>query len=141
MDQHGDTTATQTALIVDDDDQIRELLQTAVRALGYEVEAAADGQEALWLLAGRSYDVVICGLLMPRMMGDELFRICQEEHLEIASRFVFLSGCFQGLPAADFAATSDQPCLAKPCGLAEMDMVIERVAQPVDATAVALNAL
>ena len=76
--------------------------------------------------AGRSYDVVIGDLLMPDMMGDRLFRICQREHPEIADRFVFTSGCSGLLPAVDFAAASGQPYLRKPCRLAKIRAAIDR---------------
>jgi CheY-like chemotaxis protein len=80
-------------LVVDDEDQVRALLQTAVQVLGYEADVAATGQEALRCLARRDHDVVLCDLLMPDLTGDEVFRICREEHPEVARRFVFISRC------------------------------------------------
>jgi two-component system NtrC family sensor kinase len=119
--------STRTILVVDDDDHIRALLRIWFAALGFEVVAAAGGGEALALLGSREYDVVICDLLMPNMTGDELFRLCRERWPEVARHFVFLSGGPRGLPAVDFAAASGQPCLAKPCRLAEMQAAIEQV--------------
>lgn len=107
------------------------MLRSAVLALGYDAEVAASGQEALDHLARRSYDAVICDLLMPNMTGDELFRICREEQPEVASRFVFLSGHYGDLPSTDVAAASGQPYLKKPCRLAEIGAAIDRIAPPV----------
>ena len=131
MIQHGKAPTKGTALVVDDEDRIRGLLQMAVRALGYEVEEAADGQEALRCLARRSYDVVLCDLLMPGMNGDSLFRICREENPAVASRFIFVTCCPGGLPCTDFAASSGQPRLTKPWRLADIQAAIDQIARPV----------
>jgi two-component system, NtrC family, sensor kinase len=131
MDQYSEPSTKRTALVVDDEDQVRAVLQMAVRALGYEAEAAVSGQEALGCLARRSYDVVICDLRMPDMTGDEVFRICREQPPEVARRFVFLSGCSGGERSADFANASGQPCLLKPCRIADVQAAVDQLACPV----------
>ncbi|MEI6500179.1 MAG: response regulator [Armatimonadota bacterium] len=118
-------------LIVEDQPLVRDILHQAVSALGYEAQVAANGQEALDRLAGQSYDVVICDLLMPHMTGDELFRVCQRIHPQVAARFVFLSGHYGGLPSTDFAATSGQPFLMKPCRLADIQAAVDQIGQRV----------
>jgi CheY-like chemotaxis protein len=131
MAQHGEATAKRTVLVVEDEDRIRELLQMAVRALGHEVEEAPNGQQALRCLARRSYDVIFCDLLMPRMTGDELFRICRQEHPEVAGRFVFVTSCLGGLPCTDFAVNTGQPLLTKPWRLGEIEAAIDQIARSV----------
>jgi CheY-like chemotaxis protein len=127
MTQPGDAATTRSILVVDDDDDTRALLRRCFAALGFEAVAAADGREALSLLEGREYDVVICDLFMVNMNGDRLFRLCRERWPEVARRFIFLSGGSEGLPAVDFATASGQPFLHKPCGLAEMQMAIDQL--------------
>ena len=61
-------------LLVDDDDNFRHWLTHLVRRLGFAVEAAADGLEALEKLHARPFDVVISDFEMPRMNGLELIR-------------------------------------------------------------------
>jgi CheY-like chemotaxis protein len=131
MTQHGEATTERTALVVDDEEMIRTVLRMVVSELGYEVDEAADGQEALRYLASRSYDVVLCDLLMPGMRGDELFQVCRQENPQVASRFVFLTSCLAGLPCTDFATTTGQPLLTKPWRLAEMQAAIDQIARPV----------
>lgn len=59
-------------LIVDDDPSIRNLLRLVAERRGYSVDVAADGDEALRLLAERRYDLAIIDLMMPRVNGYEL---------------------------------------------------------------------
>lgn len=56
-------------LIVDDDPSIRRLLTTLVRRERIEVDAAADGEQAIELLSQESYSVILLDLMMPRVNG------------------------------------------------------------------------
>jgi DNA-binding response OmpR family regulator len=59
-------------LIVDDDPSIRNLLRLVAERRGLSADMAADGAEALQLLAERRYDLAIIDLMMPRLNGYEL---------------------------------------------------------------------
>ena len=61
-------------LVVDDDGVTRKFLQFLLRSQGFGVRAAADGIEALELLAREEVDLVITDLNMPRLDGLELIR-------------------------------------------------------------------
>ena len=61
-------------LVVDDERAVREALERALRLEGYEVETAADGQQALLSLAARSVDAIVLDILMPVMDGIETCR-------------------------------------------------------------------
>ncbi|MBU0552985.1 sigma-54 dependent transcriptional regulator [Myxococcota bacterium] len=67
-------------LVADDELSLRKTLGILLRRLGYEVETAADGQEALEALSAAPFDAVITDLKMPRLDGMELLR-------EIVSRW------------------------------------------------------
>jgi two-component system response regulator MprA len=64
-------------LVVDDERAVRESLRRALELEGYEIELAADGQEALQRLdanGGDQPDAVILDVLMPTVDGLELCR-------------------------------------------------------------------
>ncbi len=63
-------------LIVDDERNIRRVLQALLEGDGYEVDEAADGDEARALIrrASPPYDVVLSDLRMPNCDGMELLR-------------------------------------------------------------------
>ncbi len=62
-------------LVVDDERAVRESLRRALELEGYQVELAADGDEALVRLAARAEpDAVVLDLLMPSVDGLEVCR-------------------------------------------------------------------
>ena len=67
-------------LVVDDDDQIRDLLATTLGADGHTVDGARDGGEALALLALHPYDLVLSDLHMPHVDGPSLYETLQTRH-------------------------------------------------------------
>jgi DNA-binding response OmpR family regulator len=66
-------------LVVDDDRVVRRIVVAKLYGLGYEVEEAEDGQEALELLdEGEVPDLLITDSNMPRMNGLQLVRKLRE---------------------------------------------------------------
>ncbi len=61
-------------LVVDDEDAQLQLLAEMVAALGFAVETASDGQEAMEAQAKSPADVIVTDLMMPRMDGFGLLR-------------------------------------------------------------------
>lgn len=61
-----------TVLIVDDEQVIREGCRRLFTSEGYRVLAAANGQEALDILASEEIDAILCDLKMPVMGAVEV---------------------------------------------------------------------
>jgi two-component system response regulator MprA len=61
-------------LVVDDERAVRESLRRALVLEGYEIELAADGEQALELVRTHEPDAVILDVLMPRLDGVEVCR-------------------------------------------------------------------
>lgn len=59
-------------MIVDDDEPFRTVISRAMRARGFEVDEAADGEAALKAAKGAVLDVVVTDMLMPGRDGVEL---------------------------------------------------------------------
>lgn len=59
-------------LIVDDDSTLRDLLSETINGMGYIVETAEDGEDALNKLKRERFDVVVSDLKMPGMDGITL---------------------------------------------------------------------
>jgi DNA-binding response OmpR family regulator len=67
-------------LVVDDDENILSLERTILEQKGFDVTAAAGGAEALKLLAGQVFDLVLLDVMMPEVDGFEMLRRMQERH-------------------------------------------------------------
>jgi CheY-like chemotaxis protein len=65
-------------LLVEDDDDNRELMSEVLEAAGYRVLSAASGTEGLKTLAEASVDVVVTDIGMPGMGGLEMARAVKE---------------------------------------------------------------
>ena len=61
-----------TILVVDDDPDIRELMEAILESAGHDVVLAADGQEGLNKLKRKQYDLVVLDIMMPTMSGYEV---------------------------------------------------------------------
>jgi two-component system response regulator MprA len=61
-------------LVVDDEPAVRRALERALRLEHHDVTLAADGEEALDVLAGGSTDAVILDIMMPKLDGLEVCR-------------------------------------------------------------------
>ncbi len=69
-----------TILLVDDDDQIIEQFERALKREGYAVDTAMSGEEAWEKYQARFYDVVIADWQMGEMNGIELLQKIDEIH-------------------------------------------------------------
>jgi DNA-binding response OmpR family regulator len=61
-------------LVVEDDDQLRELLALNLERNGYRVAQAADGYEGLQLAKTLQPDLIVLDLMLPRMDGRQVCR-------------------------------------------------------------------
>jgi CheY-like chemotaxis protein len=59
-------------LIVDDDEMTRFLHDKLLSTMGYQTEAAADGEEAWKMILTTAYDLILTDYNMPRLNGLEL---------------------------------------------------------------------
>ena len=68
-------------MVIDDEDQARQLLRDILTAAGYRVVAASNGKEALERISENKPDVVVLDLMMPEMDGfDFLFALRESPH-------------------------------------------------------------
>ena len=70
-------------LIVDDDDEIRDLLEFDVRSSGYFVDTAKDGLEGLNKALNNTYDLILLDVMMPKMNGFDVCKNIRQAKLSI----------------------------------------------------------
>ena len=70
-------------LIVDDDDEIRELLEFDIAQSGYFVDSAKDGLEGLNKALNNTYDLILLDVMMPKMNGFDVCKNIRQAKLAI----------------------------------------------------------
>ena len=73
-------------LLVEDDDDTRDLMALALRGAGFDVQPAGSGREALDLLEATPYDLLVTDYDMPGMTGTEMLQIAAERGIVRAAR-------------------------------------------------------
>ncbi len=79
-------------LLVDDNQQYREILSDALRRYGHSVLTAGDGAEAFELLECAHFDLVIADIEMPVIRGTELCEMMRNDPRFQNIPFLFISG-------------------------------------------------
>lgn len=75
-------------LIVDDNSEIREVINILLSGEGYTVEEAADGSQAVQKISEREYDLIILDVMMPGLNG---YQTCMEIRKNSNAPVLFLS--------------------------------------------------
>ena len=69
-----DSESVSSLLVVDDNEMNRDMLVRRLKPLGYRVDTACDGGEALDMLRNGAYDLVLLDIMMPVMDGFEVLK-------------------------------------------------------------------
>jgi CheY-like chemotaxis protein len=118
-------------LVVDDEDNLRDVLVEVLKRDGHEVDSASDGTEGLRRAEDGRYDLVITDLRMPGMEGPELYGALRQRYPEDPPRVIFMSANTGIEEYARFLAETGEPALEKPFNLADMRQVVRQIlAQP-----------
>lgn len=84
-----------SVLVVDDQDQVRQLIRETLEQAGYEVEEARDGNEGLERYRTKPADLVIMDILMPDQDGLEGIMSLRREFPD--SRVIAMTGGSEGI--------------------------------------------
>lgn len=82
----------ESILIVDDSREQRELAERMMQRLGYDVDSAASGEEAVSMIGNRYYDLLILDMIMPPGMDGlstymEILKMVPDQRAVIASGY------------------------------------------------------
>jgi CheY-like chemotaxis protein len=111
-------------LLVEDDAATREMFSGVLKDAGMDVVEAADGVMAIDATAGRSPDLVITDIAMPRMDGLELTRALRLQSSTERVPIIAVTG-----EPAVFARARDAGCTAvvsKPCAARDLVRLVEQ---------------
>ncbi|MHA1401719.1 MAG: response regulator [Candidatus Heimdallarchaeaceae archaeon] len=95
-----------TILLVEDNDEVREMTKILLERSGYKTETASNGKEALRIYKQGLFDLVITDIIMPEMDGNELIE--EIKKFDPNCKFLAMTGY------SDVEISSDVKILHKP---------------------------
>ena len=105
-------------LVADDDAKAASLLVQGLKAEGYAVDLAADGDEAAWLAETNPYDALVLDVMMPAKDGFTVVRHLRKKNILTPVIFVTARGEVEDRVRGLDAGGDDY--LAKPFSLTEL---------------------
>jgi DNA-binding response OmpR family regulator len=115
-------------LVVDDDDVIRQLIGINLELEGFDVDMAADGEEALERIAASLPDVVTLDVMMPRLDGLEVASRLRADPRTAAVKVVLVSARAQARDLARGRELGVDGYVTKPFEPEELIEVVRRLA-------------
>ena len=117
-------------LVVDDEDDILELMETLLERLGHRVTTRHNGAEALALFSAdpAAFDLVISDLTMPAMTGDQLARKMIALRPDIP--ILICTGFSERVGTGELSNIGIQELLMKPITLSTLSEKIEKIFTP-----------
>jgi two-component system NtrC family response regulator len=112
-------------LVVDDDENLRWVLQTQLEDMGYAVSTAPDGNQAFAAIEQDQPALVLTDLRMPGLSGMELLDKIHSEYPEVPVVIMTAFGSIQSAVQAMRAGAYDY--LTKPIDGEELGLVVSRV--------------
>ena len=119
--------ARQRILVVDDEENLRDVLVEVLKRDGHDVHGAGDGTDGLRRIQDQRYDLVITDLRMPGLEGPALYEALRQQYPDDPPRVIFMSANTGIEDYARFLADTGEPALEKPFNLADMRQVVQQV--------------
>ena len=111
-------------LVVDDDASGRRWIAKLLVQEGYEVDVAADGQDALQVVSERAPTLIVTDLSMPKMGGLELLKRVREKNPEIA--MIVATAADNVASAVEAMRAGAMDYLTKPVSIEALKLSVQR---------------
>ena len=117
-------------LVVDDEENVRQLLRDVLESEGYRVRLATGGREALGLLENEEFDAVFTDVGMQGMSGWELARAVREA--DASMPVAVITGWGDAVGSAERSAARVDWVVSKPFDAAQILAIAREVARRVE---------
>ncbi len=111
-------------LFVDDSPSIVQAAYDELDSMGYEVDVAYDGQEAIECINENTPDMIILDIEMPRMRGDEAAENIRKNPTTAKIPIIALTAC--SLESVGEKSSYFDAYLIKPFGFREMAKMVKK---------------
>ncbi len=106
-------------LLVDDEIEIRGFMQDYFEDREFQVSIASDGAEGLALFEKDQFDLIVCDMLMPKMIGIEFLRRVKEKKPD--QRVIMMTGVKEESMMEKAKALGCLHYLTKPVKLSDIE--------------------
>ena len=113
-------------LIVDDDADVRALIELALEGQGHDIDSVESGRAALERLAQHAYDLIVCDLHMPDRDGPAVYRAI-ERRPPPRPAFLFITGYADAGPYEEFLRTVPVTVVGKPFDINALREIVSRL--------------
>jgi DNA-binding NtrC family response regulator len=112
-------------LVVDDEENIRQILKEYLNEFGYDVVCAVNGQEALQIYKNGRFDVILSDLVMRPVDGLEL--LSEIKKVDPDAIFIMVTGYPSIESALEAIKKGARDYITKPFNIDEIRLKMERV--------------
>ncbi len=112
-------------LVVDDEDALRTVLSSELEGEGYEVDQAADGDQAIAIVQKKPFHLVLLDIKMPKVDGFEVLKFMKEKYPHV--KVIMLTGFADLKNAIESKKLGAEDFVSKPYDLVDLLTTIERV--------------
>jgi len=120
-------------LVLDDEEPITSLVTEFFEERGWLVSPATEGEHALELIADGDFDALVVDMRMPGMDGQTFFGKLQALRPDLAPKVIFSTGDTGNQETVRFIEETGSPILQKPFNLEELNRMIGRSVERIDA--------
>jgi DNA-binding response OmpR family regulator len=114
-------------LYAEDDDAARLIVREQLETEGYEVETAADGEEAIAILSRSQFQLVLLDIKMPGKSGLDVLQFMRDR--KITSRAIMLTAVNEVSIALQAVRLGANDYITKPFQLEQLFACVKRVLQ------------
>jgi len=115
-----------TVLVVDDNPTVTKFVVSVLRPLGYKVDTASDGLEALKRVASAPVDLILLDLVMPRMNGMHFCKAMEQKGLAAGVPVILLTSARERVAQGVLETTTAADVLPKPVKAQQLREMVER---------------
>ncbi|MBM3174286.1 MAG: PAS domain S-box protein [Chloroflexi bacterium] len=113
-------------LVVDDEQVIRDLAKRILTGEGYKVDTVDNAKDALKMIEGKRYNLLLLDIKMPGMDGVQLYRRLEKIAKSLAKRVVFVTGDVMSADTDRFLTETRVAHIAKPFDAAQLKKEVKR---------------
>jgi signal transduction histidine kinase len=116
------TTTALDILVIDDEPLLLRSMANMLR--NHRVTLCASAREAIAILANKQFDVIVSDVMMPEMTGLQLLEHLRQVNVEIADRFVLMTGAILRVEPASRRALPPERWIEKPFSRRQLEQAL-----------------